>query len=455
MTMKKMLDPNKPSGVMVHAEPQRSKSAKRLASGVVMALVTLCGTAWAVDITTDTRIDETNVASTRDLFLTNAALWQTPKATPVKSLSRDGVRAIMIDGEPWRGRPTRFFAYYGLPSNATAAAKAPGIVLVHGGAGTAYDSWVRLWNARGYAAIAMDNCGGVPPRDLAIGRLSHRDSGPDGWGGFDKVNEPLADQWPYHAVSTVVRAHSFLRALPEVDAARLGVTGISWGGYLTACVAGVDGRFAFAVPVYGCAFLLDHSVYTSRMRRLGADGTRWDALWDARNFLPFAKMPVLWCTGTNDSFFPLDSLQRGCDLLPQPPSLSVKVRMPHGHPPAGDPKEIAAFADSVVFGRPPLPKVTAAEMRDGSLVVSWRADGRRVEQTFLVRTSSRDGNWSKREFVSEPVAFSGASLTVAVPSDSELWYVNLVTDDGLVVSTRHFTRREARNEFCSMEGMMP
>ena len=384
-----------------------------------------------------------SVASTRDLFRTNAALWQTPQATPVKSFTHDGVRAVMIDGEPWRGRPTRFFAYYGLPSNATAAAKAPGIVLVHGGGGTAYDSWVRLWNARGYAAVAMDTCGGVPPRDRAIGRLSHRDSGPDGWGdaNFDRANEPPSDQWTYQAVSTVIRAHSFLRALPEVDAARVGVTGISWGGYLTACVAGIDGRFAFAAPVYGCAFLLDHSVWTPQMRRLGAVGARWDALWDARNFLPFAKMPVLWCTGTNDYFFPLDSLQRGCDLLPQPPSLSVKVRMPHGHPPAGDPREIAAFADSVVFGRPALPKVTSAEMRGGALAVSWRADGRRVAQAFLVRTASRDGNWSKRAFDSVPVAFSGASLTAAVPPDSELWYVNLVTDDGLVVSTRHFVWR--------------
>ncbi len=384
-----------------------------------------------------------SVASTRDLFRTNAALWQTPQATPVKSFTHDGVRAVMIDGEPWRGRPTRFFAYYGLPSNATAAVKAPGIVLVHGGGGTAYDSWVRLWNARGYAAVAMDTCGGVPPRDRAIGRLSHRDSGPDGWGdaNFDRANEPPSDQWTYQAVSTVIRAHSFLRALPEVDAARVGVTGISWGGYLTACVAGIDGRFAFAAPVYGCAFLLDHSVWTPQMRRLGAVGARWDALWDARNFLPFAKMPVLWCTGTNDYFFPLDSLQRGCDLLPQPPSLSVKVRLPHGHPPAGDPREIAAFADSVVFGRPALPKVTSAEMRGGALAVSWRADGRRVAQAFLVRTASRDGNWSKRAFDSVPVAFSGASLKAAVPPDSELWYVNLVTDDGLVVSTRHFVRR--------------
>jgi len=381
-----------------------------------------------------------SAVSTRELWTTNAAIWQTPKSVALKSFARPGVHAVMIDGDVYRGRPTRFFAYYALPSNATAQAKVPGIVLVHGGGGTAFDDWVRTWNARGYAAIAMDTCGGVPPRDGALGRLSHRDSGPDGWGRFDQADEPLTDQWTYHAVATAIRAHSFLRSLPEVDASRIGVTGISWGGYLTACIAGVDGRFAFAAPVYGCAFLRDHSVWSRGLRGMGGLGARWDALWDARNFLPFAKMPMLWCTGTNDHFFPLDSLQRGYDLAEQVPSLSIKERMPHGHPPAGDPPEITAFADSIAFGRAPLPKVTRTAMADGAMSVEWEAPGRTVAKAFLVRTDSADANWEARPFVSEEIAFSGTALTVAVPPSAVLWYVNLVTDNGLVVSTRHFTK---------------
>jgi hypothetical protein len=34
--------------------------------------------------------------------------------------------------------------------------KVPGIVLLHGGGGTAFESWVKLWVDRGYAAIAID-----------------------------------------------------------------------------------------------------------------------------------------------------------------------------------------------------------------------------------------------------------------------------------------------------------
>jgi len=43
------------------------------------------------------------------------------------------------------------------------AGKAPGYrPRSTAGGGTAFESWVRLWNARGYAAIAMDTCGCVP-----------------------------------------------------------------------------------------------------------------------------------------------------------------------------------------------------------------------------------------------------------------------------------------------------
>lgn len=380
-------------------------------------------------------------ASVIDLWKTNAALWQAQKAVNVPKFSQNGVKAVMIEGDQYEGRPTRFFAYYAVPTNAITAAKVPGIVLVHGGGGTAFDSWVRTWVSRGYAAIAMDTCGGVPPRDGVIGRLSHKDSGPDGWGDvyFDKPQEPLTDQWNYHAIATIIRSHSFLRSLPEVDASRIGITGISWGGYLTACVMGIDDRFVFAAPVYGCGYLMDHSHWAEGMKKIGEAAARWDELWDAQHYLPLAKkMPVLWCTGSNDFAYPLDSLQRCYDLLPQAPTLSVKVRMPHGHPPAGDPPEITAFANSVVADGAPLPEVTAAKMTDGVLSVAWKSPRRKVVKASLVRTDSTIPEWKERPYVFEPIDFSGAALSVRVPSAAVLWYVNLETEDGLIVSTRHF-----------------
>ena len=49
------------------------------------------------------------------------------------------------------------------------------VVLVHGGGGTAFSEWVKLWAKRGYAAIAMDLAGCGPKRvRLDDGGPGHR-----------------------------------------------------------------------------------------------------------------------------------------------------------------------------------------------------------------------------------------------------------------------------------------
>lgn len=56
--------------------------------------------------------------------------------------SRDGIRALFYESLPYRGKPTRVFAWYGAPGG---AGKHPGVVLVHGGGGSAYREWVQKW----------------------------------------------------------------------------------------------------------------------------------------------------------------------------------------------------------------------------------------------------------------------------------------------------------------------
>ena len=321
----------------------------------------------------------------------------TSHPAPEKNVGK--VKAVFIESVPWKGKDTRFFAYYGLPTGASATNRVPGIVLVHGGGGTAFFSWVKTWNARGYAAIAMDNCGGVPGTSTHCPRHPrHAWSGPNGWGCFEDEGLAPEDQWMYHAVESVIRSHTFLRKLPEVDAARIGVTGISWGGVLTAVVCGVDPRFAFAVPVYGCGNLRGHSVWSSQV------GSRWDALWDPLQYVSRCRIPTLWCTGTNDHFFPLDSFVMTA-LAAGDPLFSIKVRMIHAHPPAGDPPEITAFADSLVRGAVQL-------------------NARPISREEWVFTESSSTNWESRPFRS-----SGER-----PMAATYKFRNRQTADGLVLS---------------------
>ena len=269
------------------------------------------------------------------------------------------VQSILLEGEMFEGRSTRIFAWYGLPKGASAAQKCPAMVLIHGGAGTAYAWWVELWNKRGYAAIAMDTCGALPVREKDAKTWKRSGvGGPAGWGGFGEIDRPLKDQWTYHAVAAVIRANTFLRSLPEVDKQRVGVTGISWGGYLTCIVAGVDPRYGWAVPVYGCGFYGDDSEWTPLLKKMAARGEKWLAQWDASVYLAEATCPMLWVSGTKDRFFKVPMLQKSAACAKGPQYFDIRETMVHGHNAGSAPEEILSFADYFAFGKPLHPNIT-------------------------------------------------------------------------------------------------
>jgi dienelactone hydrolase len=230
----------------------------------------------------------------------------------------------------------------------TDAAKVPAMVLIHGGGGTAFADWAKLWTGRGYAAIAMDLCGCVP-RKMKNGWERHEQGGPPGWGGFEQIDGEEHDQWTWHAVADAILGHSLLRSLPEVDADRIGVTGISWGGYLTCITASVDRRFKFAAPVYGCGFLGDDSTWLDTFAKMGKEkADKWLGLWEPSRYLSKATMPFLWVNGTNDFAYPLDSYQKSYRLPQTERTLAIRVRMAHAHGGPGEkPEEIHAFAREV------------------------------------------------------------------------------------------------------------
>ncbi|MCX6898057.1 MAG: prolyl oligopeptidase family serine peptidase [Verrucomicrobia bacterium] len=365
------------------------------------------------------------------------ALSKTPASYPAPSFETNGVRAIFFDGLPWQGKPTRVFAFVGVPEHKRGE-KVPGMVLVHGGGGTAFANWVKRWNDRGYAAIAMDTCGAVPRG--SYGKWQRHDAGgPPGWGGFNQIDEPIENQWTYHAVADAVLAHSLLRALPDVDASRIGLTGISWGGYLTCIIAGVDSRFRFAAPVYGCGFLGDNSAWLKNFEQMGKEtAAKWLKLWDPSRYLPRAKMPMLWVTGTNDFAYPFDSLQKSYRQPSGKRTLCIRVRMPHGHGPAGEgPEEIRALADSLLKKGKPLARITAQGRKGDDIWATFESKAKivKAELNFTKDT----GVWQKRLWETTVANLDTAKrkATAAVPAGATVFYLNLFDEQGLVVSTEH------------------
>jgi Gnt-I system high-affinity gluconate transporter len=356
------------------------------------------------------------------------------------------VRSLVYTGEPFQERATKVFAYYATPASVGAkpqqAGPWPGIVLVHGGGGTAFAEWVTLWAERGYAAIAMDLAGSRPDptaeKKNATVRLPDGGPGQDHKDKFDTIATPETDDdWPYHAVANVIRAHSLLRSLPGVDPDRTAITGISWGGYTTCIVASIDDRFRAAVPVYGCGHLRENSCWLGDFERIGPEGAaRWEQLYDPGKYLPACRVPIFFINGTNDFAYPLDSYMKShADVRHASKNVRIEVNMPHGHAEGWAPPEIAAFIDAKVRGTPPLPELRMPLIEDK--VARCRvASGGPVESASLVFTAE-PGPINKLAWQTVPaeVAADGTLSAPKPPENSRAYFFTATTPAGLQVSS--------------------
>ncbi|MEI7946790.1 MAG: acetylxylan esterase [bacterium] len=362
-------------------------------------------------------------------------LFQAPKCYDAPAYYTNGVKACFYESVMYTGVTTRVFAYYGFPSNCTS--RVPAMVLIHGGGGSAFWQWVRLWNSRGYAAIAMDTCGAI----TGNGYNNHPRSpwgGPAGWGGWNQTSWAFNDQWSYQAVAAVIKGHSLLRSFKEVDPERIGVTGISWGGYLTCIVAPLDTRFKFAVPVYGCGYIYECPLYGIKKEDAQAQKF-WNTHWDPSLYLPMATMPFLWVTGSNDFAFPMDALKKSYLLVKPPSTLCLRVRMPHGHGGAGEnPAEILAFAESIVNNKSPLPEVSAPTRNGQEVSATIRMKQPQPLKGELNYTCAK-GAWKARKWETIPaqVDATGSSIRGVLPEGTKVYYFNVILPNNLVVSSPH------------------
>lgn len=365
-----------------------------------------------------------DLAALRERVAALGQLTAPPRTYPAEGFAADGgMRPLFFEALPWRGRATRVFAWLGLPEGGPAAGKFPAVVLVHGGGGTAYRDWVGKWNAHGFAAIALGLEGQTdrrrPDGPPGAAWQRHAWAGPARTGIYGDSAEPLADQWMYHAVADVVLAHSLLQSLPEVDAARVGVCGISWGGIITSTVVGIDARFAFAIPIYGCGALDRAAEHYVRALR---ESAFYREVWEPLRWLPRARMPMLWLTGPRDQHFPLTVQQLSYRAAAGPRMVSVPLEMRHSHPAGWNPPDSYAFAQAVVATGRPWARETKQELRDGTASVGFEV-ARAVTRAALVYR--RDGDWERAPAELTAPTTAEVHATATLPGGTSAYFFNL------------------------------
>lgn len=148
-------------------------------------------------------------------------------------------------------RGARVYAKYLRPRGAPAPH--PAVAVFHGYSGSSPD-WFRLlpYVAQGFSVVALD-CRGQGGRSVDVG-------GVRGNTLHGHIVRGLGDDPCNLAFRQIfldcVQVTQILMAQPEVDPARIGVTGASQGGGLTLACAALEPRVKLAAPVY--PFLTDY-----------------------------------------------------------------------------------------------------------------------------------------------------------------------------------------------------
>ncbi len=318
----------------------------------------------------------------------------------------DHIKAITYDAFEYQGQKTKVFAFIGFPEGASAETPVPAVVLIHGGGGHPYMEWVRLWNERGYAAIAMETTGYFPS-EPNVG-VNENENGKFVYGmhgvfleeGYTNAPDreytteyaEVEEQWAYHGLSQVILAHNVLRQDERVDSDNIGVTGISWGGVMTAQIIGYDTRFSFAIPVYGTAYLGDEM---RPFRDFGAPYV--DALWAAERNLDNAKMPILWYAYSDDSNFGVTSY---CKSYMHTKDVNAKTALlmlsdwGHSHNSVFKTTHSFLFADWVTFDK------------GGLVTFETLPEGREINCKIDIPEANKDWVRATLYYITEPMSYS-------------------------------------------------
>jgi iron-sulfur-dependent L-serine dehydratase beta subunit len=271
-----------------------------------------------------------------------------------------GLKTILFDGVPVNGKKSPVFAYIGYPKGPVSKGGFPGIVLVHGGGGTAFPKYVRLWNKKGFAVIALDWYNRRPIRGGQTGNVVKQVP----LGGGTRVNHVAT-------VGNMVLCSSLLRTLPKVNPDKIALVGLSWGSWYGAMVASVDPRLKGVIEIY-CGDCTPKRKHIINGR-----------------FHHAARVPMYWVAGTNDGNVTPKSLQLAFNECPKIVNKSMVINLPHSH--AGFTFDSCfRMANHFLNEAPSLPKLGKAVIKDGVISIEILNPGKGITEAILCYTCDSD-----------------------------------------------------------------
>ena len=204
--------------------------------------------------------------------------------------------------DDWLNRRCKAYVEALIPEGASI----PGVIHCPGGGQTIDYQDLRFWADQGYASASFDwqiEAAGRPPDRTSI------------WP--EEVN---AQSLPHDGVENCIMpiaieagrsTLTWLADFDTVDPERLGVGGISWGGYMTWLIGAHDSRPKALMPVYGSGVFGQIGPAHSRDNPPQLD-LLWKNNWDPQALAPKQHAPACYLSASNDFF---GNLEEADELL--------------------------------------------------------------------------------------------------------------------------------------------
>jgi hypothetical protein len=246
--------------------------------------------------------------------------------------------------------PVRTYGMVGFPEG---QGPFPAILHIHGGCQTVSRGNLLYNIRRGYAAMSFDwgfwgtepartvYPESIPPVFDLLATLEHHD---------------VTHTYPFLAACAARGCLALLASLPEVDRERIGVYGISWGGFIAWLVNGTDGTPKCAVPIYGTGGLSwpMHPDNAAWGRASDVVRRRWARSLEPAGYACTQRSPVLHLNGTNDFFGGFDTAAQMLPTIPMDWRCDYTPNTNHGID-VGSRLAMEAWFDHHLRGGPPVP----------------------------------------------------------------------------------------------------
>lgn len=326
--------------------------------------------------------------------------------------------------------------------------KLPALLVLHGGGGNAEERRAIGWARRGYVALASELPGiGSPEKLQSLGPFRREKYGA---GHFRVINGDVTTCGIFDAVVAGLKGLALLRSQPDVDRSRVGIVGVSWGGYMTTMLCGLAGRRVDAAfSVYGCGYYDRGSSGGNNLEKLGDPVARdaWLRWLDAGRRAKGIRCPIFFAAAADDFFFFPPAVMATYEDISSPknlvfaPNVSHAINLPGGtrgwNNDTWVDMEVPWFDRHLRGNGAEFPAMTATEARregDGIRVGFAVTRAATITNTAVWYTADA-APWPKKQWLQRATERNSALLPVTNAAQAIHWFAVASDARPVTVST--------------------